>query len=385
MGLPPLKGLKVLDLSRVLAGPWAGQTLADLGADVIKVEAPGGDDTRSWGPPFIKREGDESAAYFHAANRGKASVALDFKNADDLNFLKGLASEADVLLENFKLGALDKFGLDFAALSARNPGLIYCSVTGFGQTGPYAERAGYDYLIQGMSGLMSITGAPEGAPQRVGVAITDIFSGLYGVIGILSALRQRDETGRGQHIDISLLDSATAILANQAMNYFATGQAPGRIGNTHPNIVPYQVFEVADGNLIIAVGNDGQFQRLCAVLGRPDLAENPAYATNSARVERRDELVPEIAAALRERARDELLCALEAQNVPAGPIHSVAEALEDPQIAARGLRVRPEGVDGLRAPLVFSDATLQTTRAAPALNADGPAIRAKGFGAFRRD
>jgi len=376
----PLEGLKVLDLSRILAGPFAGQTLADLGATVIKVEAPGGDDTRSWGPPFIERDGDRSAAYFYAANRGKRSVVADFGAPEDLAFVRSLATQADVLLENFKVGGLVKFGLDYPALAPLNPGLVYCSITGFGQDGPYAERAGYDYLIQGMSGLMSITGAPDGEPQRVGVAVTDLFSGLYSVIGILAALRERDRTGRGQHLDISLLDSATAILANQAMNYFASGTAPGRVGNIHPNIVPYQVFPVADGEVIIAAGNDAQYRRLCGVLRRPDLAETPAYATNSDRVDRRDELVPLLAQATREWARDDLLAALDAVKVPAGPINSIGQVLDDEQIKARGMHIRPDGVDGLRSPFRFSESTLETARTAPGLDQHGDAIRDKGFG-----
>ncbi len=376
----PLAGLKVLDISRILAGPFAGQTLADLGATVIKVEAPGGDDTRTWGPPFIERDGDRSAAYFYAANRGKRSVVADFGNADDLAFVRNLASEADVLLENFKVGGLKKFGLDYPALADLNPGLVYCSITGFGQDGPYADRAGYDYLIQGMSGLMSITGAPDGEPQRVGVAVADIFSGLYSVIGILAALRDRDRTGRGQHIDISLLDSATAILANQAMNYFASGTAPGRVGNIHPNIVPYQVFPVSDGDVIIAAGNDGQYKRLCDVLNRPDLASDPAYATNADRVTRRDELVPVLVAETRKWTRDALLDALRAVKVPAGPINSIAQVIEDEQIQARGMHIRPEGIDGLRSPFRFSESTLDTDRTAPRLDQHGAEVRKSGFG-----
>jgi len=376
----PLEGLKVLDLSRILAGPFAGQTLADLGATVIKVEAPGGDDTRTWGPPFIARDGDRSAAYFYAANRGKRSVVADFGKAEDLALVRNLAAQADVLLENFKVGGLARFGLDYPALAAANPGLVYCSITGFGQDGPYADRAGYDYLIQGMSGLMSITGASDGEPQRVGVAITDLVSGLYSVIGILAALRERDRTGRGQQLDISLLDSATAILANQAMNYFASGTAPGRLGNIHPNIVPYQVFPVADGEVIIAAGNDAQYRRLCGVLGCPDLAEAPEYATNGDRVRRREALVPLLISATRAWSRDDLLAALEAVKVPAGPINSIAQVIEDEQIKARGMHIRPEGVDGLRSPFRFSDSTLETSRTAPMPDQHGHAIRDKGFG-----
>jgi len=376
----PLEGFKVLDLSRILAGPFAGQTLADLGATVIKVEAPGGDDTRTWGPPFIERDGDRSAAYFYAANRGKRSVMADFGNEEDLVFVRNLAAQADILLENFKVGGLAKFGLDYPALAALNPGLVYCSITGFGQDGPYADRAGYDYLIQGMSGLMSITGAPDGEPQRVGVAITDLVSGLYSVIGILAALHDRDRTGRGQQLDISLLDSATAILANQAMNYFAGGTAPGRLGNIHPNIVPYQVFPVADGEVIIASGNDAQYRRLCKVLGRSELADSPLYATNGDRVRRRDVLVPLLTEATREWTRDALLAALEAVKVPAGPINSIAQVVDDQQIRSRGMHIRPEGVDGLRSPFRFSESTLETTRTAPMLDEHRTEVRDKGFG-----
>jgi crotonobetainyl-CoA:carnitine CoA-transferase CaiB-like acyl-CoA transferase len=376
----PLAGLKVLDLSRILAGPFAGQTLADLGATVIKVEAPGGDDTRTWGPPFIDREGDRTAAYFYAANRGKQSVAVDLTTPEGQNLIRNLAAEADVLLENFKVGGLAKHGLDYPALSAINPGLVYCSITGFGQDGPYAGRAGYDYMIQGMSGLMSITGTPEGEPQRVGVAVVDLFSGLYSVIGILAALRDRDRTGRGQHLDIALLDCGTAMLANQAMNYLATGTAPGRTGNGHPNIVPYQVFPVADGAVIVASGNDAQYRRFCEVLNRPALAADPAYSTNQDRVTRRETLVPLLSEATRGWARDDLLAALEAVGVPAGPINSIAQALDDEQIKARGLRIAPEGVEGIRTPLRFSTSTLDTDRTAPRLDEHGAEVRRNGFG-----
>jgi crotonobetainyl-CoA:carnitine CoA-transferase CaiB-like acyl-CoA transferase len=285
-----------------------------------------------------------------------------------------------VLLENFKVGGLAKYGLDYPALSALNPRLVYCSITGFGQDGPYATRAGYDYMIQGMSGLMSITGQPEGEPQRVGVAVTDLFSGLYAVIGILAALRERDRTGRGQHLDIALLDCATAMLANQAMNFFATGEAPGRTGNGHPNIVPYQVFPVADGEVIVATGNDGQYRRFCEAVGRPALAADPAYATNHDRVARREALVPLLAEATRDWHRDDLLTALRAVGVPAGPINSIAQVFEDEQVRARGLHIRPEGVDGVRSPFRFSESRLDTSRTAPRLDQHGAEIRGKGFG-----
>jgi crotonobetainyl-CoA:carnitine CoA-transferase CaiB-like acyl-CoA transferase len=376
----PLAGLKVLDLSRILAGPFAGQTLADLGATVIKVEAPGGDDTRTWGPPFIERGNDRTAAYFYAANRGKKSVVADFTTPEGQDFVRSLAAEADVLLENFKVGGLTKYGLDYPALSAINPRLVYCSITGFGQDGPYAERAGYDYMIQGMSGLMSITGTPDGEPQRVGVAVTDLCSGLYAVIGILAAIRQRDETGVGQHVDIALLDCATAMLANQAMNYLATGKAPGRTGNAHPNIVPYQVFPVADGDIIVATGNDAQYRRFCEVVKRPALAADSAFATNRDRVTRREALVPLLAEATRAWRRDDLLAALHGVGVPAGPINSIAQALDDEQVRARGMRISPDGVEGIRSPFRFSGSTLDTARTAPRLGEHGVEIRENGFG-----
>jgi len=375
----PLEGIRVLDLSRILAGPFAGQTFADLGAEVIKIEAPGGDDTRTWGPPFIERGGDSSAAYYYAANRGKKSVVADFTTPEGQDFVRRLAAEADVLIENFKLGGLAKYGLDHETLSKINPRLVYCSITGFGQTGPYADRAGYDYLIQGMSGLMSITGEPEGDPQRVGVAVIDLFSGLYAVIGVLSALHERDRTGKGQHVDIALLDCAAAMLANQAMNYFASGNAPGRIGNQHPNIVPYQVFPVSDGNIIIAVGNDGQYRKLCDVLDRPEMASDPDFATNRDRVANRDKLIPLLSAETRRWSKTALLDALREVKVPAGPINSIAEIMNDPQLEARGLRIQPGGVEGLRTPIMFSRSDLATDETAPALDEHGVVVRTRGF------
>jgi len=257
MSNKPLAGLRVIELARILAGPWAGQTLADLGAEVIKVEAPGGDDTRRWGPPFIDREGGPVAAYFHAANRGKRSVVADFRTPEGQQKVRDLLADADILIENFKVGGLAKYGLDYATLNAEFPGLIYCSITGFGQDGPYAHRAGYDYIIQGMSGLMSITGPAEGEPHRVGVAVTDLFTGVYSSTAILAALFERHKTGKGAHLDLSLMDCAVSVMANQAMNYLSTGTPPGRTGNTHPNLAPYQVFECSDGHIIIATGNDG--------------------------------------------------------------------------------------------------------------------------------
>lgn len=363
----PLSGLKVVELARILAGPWIGQSLADLGAEVIKVEAPEGDDTRRWGPPFIERDGDRSAAYFYAANRGKRSVIADFRTEAGQQTVRDLVADADILIENFKLGGLAKYGLDYASLSALNPRLIYCSVTGFGQSGPLAARPGYDFLIQGMSGLMSVTGAPDGPPQKVGVAITDIVTGLYGTIGILAAVEQRHRTGRGQHIDMSLLDCATAVLANQNMNYLATGEAPMRQGNAHPNIAPYAVFPTRDGHIILAVGNDGQFQRLCEVLGLPALASDPRYRDNAARVAHRGSLTDALNAALAGWDSAPLLAQLEAQTVPAGPIHSIAENFTHSQTLAREMQIAPEGVPGVRSPWRFSEAELLLNKSAPQL------------------
>ncbi|TCL09497.1 crotonobetainyl-CoA:carnitine CoA-transferase CaiB-like acyl-CoA transferase [Shimia isoporae] len=365
--MKPLQGLKVVELARILAGPWVGQSLADLGAEVIKVEAIEGDDTRRWGPPFIDRDDDHTAAYFFAANRGKTSVTADFRTAEGQKTVKDLVADADILIENFKVGGLAKYGLDFAALSALNPRLIYCSITGFGQDGPYANRAGYDFMIQGMSGLMSITGEPERQPQKVGVAVTDVVTGLYSTIGILAAVEQRHRTGKGQHIDMSLLDCATALLANQAMNYLATGESPTRQGNAHPNIAPYQVVPTKDGHIILAVGNDGQFQRACRVLKLPNLAAAPEYATNQSRVSNRAALTAQLEAATRAWTSSDLLEALEAATVPAGPINSVEDALTNPQIQARGMVYEAEGVKGVRGPWSFSDAELALEKAAPKL------------------
>jgi crotonobetainyl-CoA:carnitine CoA-transferase CaiB-like acyl-CoA transferase len=366
----PLAGVRVLELARILAGPWAGQTLADLGAEVIKVEAPGGDDTRRWGPPFVAREGDRSAAYFHACNRGKKSVTADFRTEAGRARVLDLARGADVLIENFKLGGLAQHGLDHDSLRAVNPGLVYCSITGFGQTGPYAHRAGYDYIIQGMSGIMSVTGAPEGQPQKVGVAVTDILTGLYAVNAILAALHQRDRTGEGQHIDLSLLDVATAFMANQAMNYLTTGTAPQRIGNAHQNLAPYQVFDCADGWAIIATGNDTQYRRLCGILGLEDMAGDPDYATNADRITHRDEMTRRLTEATLRWSRADLLAACEAEGVPAGPINDLAEVFADPQVVARGTRIELDGVPGVRPPFRFSGADLALARPAPKLGED---------------
>ncbi len=367
----PLQGLKVVELARILAGPWIGQSLADLGAEVVKVESPEGDDTRRWGPPFIERDGDRSAAYFYAANRGKTSVVADFATQAGRDRVIDLVRDADILIENFKVGGLAKFGLDYASLSAVNPRLIYCSISGFGQTGPYAARPGYDFLIQGMSGLMSITGAPDGQPQKVGVAITDVVTGLYGTIGILAAVEQRHRTGRGQHVDMSLLDCATVMLANQTMNYLATGTSPTRLGNEHPNIAPYQVVPTRDGHIILAVGNDGQFGRFCGVVGLEGLPGDPQFATNSDRLANRAALTAHIEAALVGWTSGDLLAALEAAGVPAGPINTIEQALGDPQVRDRGLEIAPEGVKGVRGPWVFSEGQLRLDRTAPTLPKDG--------------
>ena len=370
----PLQGLKVLELARVLAGPWAGQTLADLGAEVIKVEAPAGDDTRAWGPPFIEREGDRTAAYFHGTNRGKRSVVADLSTDEGKALVRRLAADADVLIENFKVGGLVKYGLDYDGLSALNPRLVYCSITGFGQDGPYAHRAGYDFIIQGMSGLMSVTGEPDGQPQKTGVAITDIFCGLYAVIAIQAALAMRARTGRGQHIDMALMDAAVAITANQSMNYLASGVSPNRMGNRHPNIMPYQVFPVSDGWVIVATGNDGQYRRLCDVLRLPELAEHPDYATNAARVSNRDALDGLISEATAGMSRADLLAACEAKGIPAGPINRMEDVFADPQVVARGLRRDAGGVPGVAPPMRFSEGRLAPARAAPALGAEGDDI-----------
>src|SRR4051794_39260228 len=326
----PLRGLKVLELARILAGPWAGQLLADLGAEVVKVERPGaGDDTRHWGPPFAA---DGAAAYFHACNRGKKSVALDLETPDGQEQVRALAAEADVLIENFKVGSLARYGLDRDSLAKLNPGLVYCSITGFGQDGPYAPRAGYDFIIQGMGGAMSLTGEPDGAPQKSGIAYADLFTGLYASVAILAALRERDRSGTGAHIDMALLDTQVAVLANQALNWMVSGQVPHRMGNGHANLVPYQAFKVADGEVIVAVGNDRQFTRLCDVLGLPELAEDERFRTNPARVVHRGTLIPLLAARMDTRGRQEYSEALEAAGIPAGPINAVDAVFVDPQV-----------------------------------------------------
>ncbi len=368
--MTPLAGLKVVELARILAGPWAGQLLADMGAEVIKVESPDGDDTRRWGPPFIDQAGEESAAYFHGCNRGKKSVVIDFRTDDGKAALLGLLSDADVIIENFKVGGLAKYGLDYASLKATHPRLIYCSITGFGQDGPYAGRAGYDYIIQGMSGLMSVTGDPEGQPQKVGVAVTDIFTGLYASNAILAAVHQRHATGTGQHIDLALLDVAVATTANQAMNYLATDVSPKRLGNVHPNIVPYQVFDCADGHVIIAVGNDGQYRKFCEVLGVDVLGIDPRFATNPARLEHRDTLVPLLVDKMKDWTKADIMAACETHGVPSGPINTFDDVFADPQVIARGLRLDLDGAPSVRPPMRFSDSELALDRPAPALGQD---------------
>lgn len=363
-----LEGLRVVELARILAGPWAGQTLADLGADVIKVESPEGDDTRRWGPPFIDNGGEQAAAYFHACNRGKRSIVADLRTEEGMDLVKRLVESADVLIENFKVGGLAKYGLDYESLRATNPRLVYCSITGFGQTGPYRDRAGYDFLIQGMSGIMDLTGDPRGEPQKMGVAFTDIFTGLYSVIAIQAALAERQHTGLGQHIDMALLDTSVGVLANQAMNFLATGVAPRRLGNAHPNIAPYQVLPVADGHFILAVGNDGQFAKMCAVLGLEALPADPRFVTNAARVANRAQLTAILEAQTRGWQRDPLLQALEAQGVPAGPINTLADVFADAQVGARALRIAPGGIPGVRTPITMSRSELELGARAPRLD-----------------
>jgi crotonobetainyl-CoA:carnitine CoA-transferase CaiB-like acyl-CoA transferase len=361
----PLAGLRVIELARILAGPWAGQLLADLGAEVIKVERPGaGDDTRHWGPPFAE---DGAAAYFHACNRGKKSVAIDLESAPGQEQVRALAADADVLIENFKVGGLSRYGLDYPALSALNPGLVYCSITGFGQTGPYASRAGYDFIIQGMGGAMSLTGEPDGAPQKSGIAYADLFTGLYSTVAILSALRARDASGKGAHIDMALLDTQVAVLANQALNWMVSGNVPHRMGNGHANLVPYQAFRTSDGEVIIAVGNDRQFSRLCDILGLAGLADDERYRTNAARVTNRAKLITLVETATLRWGRAELSEALESAGIPAGPINPVDAVFADPQVAARGLKIEPDGMPGLASPIVIDGERQVSGRRSPRL------------------
>lgn len=365
----PLAGLKVVELARILAGPWAGQLLADLGADVVKIERPGtGDDTRQWGPPFAP---DGASAYFHSCNRGKSSVAIDLETPEGQAQARALVAEADVLIENFKVGGLAGYGLDHSSLSALNPRLVYCSITGFGQTGPYAARAGYDFIIQGMGGAMSLTGEPDGAPQKSGIAYADLFTGLYASVAILAALRERDRHGHGAHIDMALLDTQVAVLANQALNWMVSGDVPTRMGNGHSNLVPYQAFRVADGEAIVAVGNDAQFERLCGVLGLPELAEDPRFRTNPARVTNRNVLIPLLEQAIARRGRLEFAEALEAAGIPAGPINSIDAVFADPQVVHRGLRIEGE-MPGLASPIVLDGKRQVAQAPAPRLGEPKP-------------
>ncbi len=401
----PLSGVRVLDLSRVLAGPWAGQLLADLGADVVKVERPGaGDDTRSWGPPYLKDEAGRDtteAAYFLCANRNKRSVTIDMAQPQGQALIRQLAQQADVLLENFKLDGLKQYGLDYESLSALNPRLVYCSITGFGQTGPYAPRAGYDFLIQGMGGLMSVTGRADGeegaGPQKVGVALTDIMTGLYATIAVQAALAERARSGRGQQIDLALLDVQIACLANQASNFLAGGVVPRRMGNAHPNIVPYQDFPTADGDMILAIGNDGQFAKFCKVAGHPEWAEDPRFATNPQRVAHRAVLIPLLRQATVQRTTRDWVAALEAAGVPCGPINRIDEVFADPQVQARGLRIElPHPAAGtvplVANPIRLSDTPVRYRLAPPQLGqhtgevlADWLGVDVSALDALRRD
>jgi crotonobetainyl-CoA:carnitine CoA-transferase CaiB-like acyl-CoA transferase len=386
MDTKPLAGVRVLELARVLAGPWAGQLLADLGAEVIKVERPGtGDDTRTWGPPFVRgRNGEQlDSAYYHSTNRGKRSVFADFETEAGRELVHKLAREADVVIENFKLDGLKPFALDYDSLRAINPRLIYCSITGFGQTGPYAPRPGYDYLIQAMGGIMHLTGEPDREPMKIGVAFADVFTGMYAAVAIEAALIERERSGQGQHIDMSLLDVMVGVLANQALNYLVSGVSPKRMGNAHPNVVPYQVFPTADGHIVIAVGNDGQFVRLCDVLGLPELAADARYQSNAGRVAARAELVASIAARTVRMKRAELLVAFEKAGVPTGPIHDIADVFADPQVVARGMRLdlpAPDAdggtVPGVRTPILFSRTSLTYEQASPRLGVDTDALLA---------
>ena len=371
----PLAGIKVLDISRVLAGPWCGQMLADMGADVIKVERPGsGDDTRHWGPPWLA--GTEESAYYLCANRGKRSLTVDMAKPEGQAVIKQLVAQSDVLIENFKVGGLKRYGLDYASLQALNPKLIYCSITGFGQESPYAHRAGYDFMIQAMGGIMSLTGKPDdepgGGPVKSGVAFTDIFTGLYAANAVLAALYQRRDSGVGCHIDMALMDVQVGVLANQALNYLTSGNVPQRLGNAHPNIVPYQAFATQDGHIIVAVGNDEQFKRFCTVLSLPGLADDPRFATNGARVNQRALLVPQLEAALAQRGTDEWLAAFEAVGVPCGPINTLDRVFDDPHVKARGLKqtlphAQAGQVDLVANPIRFNGKQMSATTAPPHL------------------
>jgi len=373
----PLAGLRVLELARILAGPWAGQILADLGADVIKVERKGaGDDTRGWGPPFVPAAdgGHLGAAYFHSTNRGKRSIECDFESEDGKKLVRKLAAKSDILIENFKVGGLAKFGLDYKSLKDECPRLIYCSVTGFGQDGPYAKRAGYDLMAQGMAGVMDLTGTPDGEPTRIGIPMSDIFTGCYSVVGILAALEERHRTGKGAYVDTALVDSTVGVLSNQALNYLVSGKVPKRIGNGHANIVPYQVFPTADGYAIVATGNDAQYVKFCNVLGATDLAQDPAYQNNVGRLTHREEIIAKLSALTSKMQRDDLLAKLEAQGVPAGPINDVAQVFENPQVIHRGMKLdlpskaaKKGTIPGVRTPIVIDGWRAASEKSAPLL------------------
>lgn len=369
----PLAGLKVLELARVLAGPWVGQCLADLGAHVIKVESPSGDDTRGWGDAASP---DGSAAYFHSCNRGKQSIALNFREPNDIKVVLELAKEADVIIENFKVGGLAKFGLDYESLSKINPKLIYCSITGFGQTGPYAPRAGYDLIIQGMSGIMDVTGTPDGPPLKAGIAYADLLTGLYGIIGIQAALFAREKTGKGEYIDMALLDSQMGVLSNHASTFLMTGFVPERIGNAHASIVPYQVFNASDAPLVIACGNDGQFEHLCNAINR-EYYKDTRFIKNADRMHHREELEQLLSKDFEAYTRDEILTLMEKAGVPAGPINTIEEAFNDPQALHRNLSIKQGDFTGVRNPIQFKNYDLATPKAPPSLNQHGAQIREK--------
>ncbi|WP_262690305.1 CaiB/BaiF CoA transferase family protein [Kordiimonas aestuarii] len=391
----PLSGIRVLDLSRVLAGPWASQCLADLGAEVIKVENPnGGDDTRTWGPPFFDEGEAPLSAYFMCANRGKHSVTIDIAKPEGQALVKRLAAESDIVIENFKVGGLKKYGLDYTSLAEINPGLIYCSITGFGQTGPYANRPGYDLLIQALGGLMSITGEadelPGGGPQRAGVAVTDLFTGLYSTVAIMGALYHREKAGEGQHIDMALLDTQAAMLANQGSYFLVSGNAPKRQGNSHPTIVPYQSFATKDGHMILAVGNDGQFARFCAAAGMPALAEDDRFRTNPSRVAHRDVLVPIVAGIIAGRTTDEWGDVLEAANVPGGPINTIDRVFANEQVKARGIELALKAKDGTLMPSVanpirYSKSGIEYGKAPPMLGEDTDAVLSDVLGLSQQE
>ncbi len=378
--LAPLDGIKVLDLSRVLAGPWCSQNLADLGADVIKVERPDtGDDTRGWGPPYLKDvNGADTgeAAYYLSTNRNKRSIAIDIASPEGAELVREMAARCDILVENFKVGGLKKYGLDYETIKEINPRLIYCSITGFGQTGPLASLPGYDFMIQGMGGLMSITGErddlPGGGPQKAGVAVTDIITGMYAAVAILGALQERNRSGLGQHIDLALLDCHVAMLANQNLNYMTSGVAPKRAGNAHQNVVPYQVFAASDGHLIVATGNDSQYRAYCQAMGRPDLATNPDYVTNSQRLINRVVLIKELEAIMRTRTRDDWIAALQKVGVPCGPINTIEQVFENPQVKAREIwKTMPHPLAGTApttaSPIRYSETPIQYRMAPPLL------------------